>query len=166
MVNESVILSLQAQPVPADQECRIESLSQILQGAEQYLRVTGLASTIASGGGGFTPVTNNVGQQALNRVIAVEEKVADLQSNQRERRVAANRKDLIAGTSVVPLSWSPAMPSADYEVRVTVYGPSDAPTSAFAHRIVSGTQTTTGVNLVFTGIPANSFYTAVIESLE
>jgi hypothetical protein len=164
MLNSAVIASLEAQPVPPDQECRTESLSQIIEGVVQYVHVAGLASTI-SGDGFSTPITNNIGQQAFDKVVALEGKVEDLEEGVRERRIAARRVRLNPATSIVPLTWSPAMPSDDYEVRISVYGPSEAPSNAFAYRIVSGTQTTTGITLVFTGIPDNSQFTAVIEEL-
>lgn len=163
-VNTSQIATLEAQPVPADRSC-VRTGEEIVKLVQDYVAVTGLAS--GNIGAGLTNVTNNVSAQALAIANEAKSIAVALQGERRERRAAASRIPLPVGDSVLPITWSPAMPSTTYEVRLVLWG-SDAAIAATGQpgfRVVSGTETTTSVMVNWGNIKAGMSYTFVIEEL-
>lgn len=163
-VNTTQIATLEAQPVPADREC-VRSLSEITRGVQDYVTVNGIAS--GNVGAGLTNVTNNVGAQAL--IIANEAKasVAVLEGERKEKRSAASRIPLPVGDAVIPLTWSPVMPSTNYEIHLTLWG-SDAPIGATNQpgwRAVTGSETTGSVSINFGNSKAGMLFTWSVTEL-
>jgi hypothetical protein len=163
MVNQAQIASLVARPVPPEREC-VTDLTSIVAGVVDFTYVGGLASQIASPTG-VTPVTNNIGQQALTLAQANLVQITALESKTVERRVVTRRTPVPTGDSIQSYAISPAMPSADYEVRVSIYGDTTHPTAYFGWRVVSGTQEETSFDVSFENMKAGSLVTIVVEDL-
>lgn len=163
-VNTTQIATLEAQPVPADREC-VRLLSEILRGVQDYVTVNGIAS--GNIGAGVTTVTNNVGAQALSIANEAKSLVLALQGATKQRRAATSRIPLSVGDAVIPISWSPVMPSTLYEVRVTLHGDDTAiaATGQPGWRVVAGSETTGSVRLNFGNSKAGMSFTWVVEEL-
>lgn len=164
MVNQAQIASLIARPVPPEREC-VTDLTSIVAGVVDFTYVAGLASQIASPTG-VTPVTNNVGQQALTLAQANLVQITALENKTVERRVATRRTPIPVGDSIVTYSIDPPMPSADYEVRVSYYGDSTHPSSYYGWRVVSGTQEESSFDVSFENSKAGMLVTIVVEELK
>lgn len=163
-VNTSIVARLEKQPVPADREC-VRLLSEILQGCEDFLAVAGLAS--GNIGAGLTSVTNNVSAQALAIANEAKSIAAALQAATKQRRAAASRIPLQVGDSVIPLTWSPAMPNTQYHVSIMLWG-SDAAIAATGQpgfRLVTGSETVNSVLCNFGNAKAGMSFTYVCEEL-
>lgn len=160
--NSSAAYYLDFNPVPEDRECA-STVTEFLQAMKDFGFVAGLASSVL---GGATPSTNNQTAALQAEVNTLKERVSELESQIPDRRVAAVDVALAAGDSVQALTWAPAFETTKYEVRVTLKGASSHPSAYYGWRVVSGTNTLTGVQLVFDNIPANATFSAVVETLE
>jgi hypothetical protein len=163
-VNSSTIASLSAQPVPIDRECP-RSLTDILKGVEDFVAVVGLASQVQIAPGVTTPVTNNLGAQALALANEVKATLDSLQGKLLNRRVVAVRQNVPAGDSVQTFTIDPAMPTAEYEVRLFFTGPVTHPTEYYGWRVVSASQTTTSFQISFDNAHSNLVVTVICEDL-
>lgn len=164
-VNSATIASLEAQPVPIDRECP-RSLTDILKGVQDFVAVVGLASQVQIAPGVTTPVTNNLGAQALALANEVKASLDGIVGNFLNRRVIASRQNIPAGDSVQTFTIDPAMPSSDYEVRLFYTTSAGAYTNYYGWRVVSGSQTTTSVQIRFDNAKADMVVSAVVEDLK
>lgn len=163
-VNQAQIAVLESRPVPPDLQCHLPQ--ETADAIAQTIRVTGLASQIASPSGVTQPVTNNISQQALALAQENQTRLATVEGNQIERRVVANKNNVPSGDSVQAYAISPAMPTDQYEVRVMYYGASNHPSSYYGWRIVTGTQTVNGFSISYDKTPNNTLVTVVVEALQ
>lgn len=155
--NEVISASLEADAVPTNREC-VKNLTEILQGIEDFVKIVGLAS--AAG----TPLpTNNVAAQALATATSALTIATTLQANAKQRRSGV-KTSLANGSTTGAISWSPVMPSTDYEVRVTFYGDNSG-AAAYSFHVVNGTEGIGSVTLRFIDIPANFFFNWVVEQI-
>lgn len=163
--NSSTIAALSAQPVPIDRECP-RTGTDIVKLVQDFVAVVGLASQVQTAPGVSTPVTNNLGAQALALANEVKATLENLQGNFLNRRVVATRQNVPAGDSTQTFTIDPAMPSSDYEVRLFFTGPATHPSAYYGWRVVSGSQTTTGVQISFDNAHNNMVCTVVVEDLK
>jgi hypothetical protein len=164
-VNSATIASLEAQPVPIDRECP-RSLTDILKGVQDFVAVVGLASQVQIAPGVTTPVTNNLGAQALALANEVKASLDGIVGNFLNRRVVAVRQNIPAGDSVQNFTIDPAMPSVDYEVRLFFTGPGTHPGQYYGWRVVSGSQTTTSFQISFDNAHNNMVITVLVEDMK
>jgi hypothetical protein len=161
--NTSIAYYLDKNPVPEDREC-VSSLTDILQGVVDFGFVAGLASTVGSSN--TTPQTNNQIAALTKRVEELEGEVEALTERLPDRRVVAKNQTLVAGDQKVALTWSPPFDTTNYEVRVTLQGGTAHPAAYYGWRVVESTKTTSSVQIIFDNLPANSSFSAVVETLE
>lgn len=161
-VNQAVIASLLARPVPPEAQCDLPQ--ETANAIAQYITVVGLASQIASPTGVSTPVTNNVGQQALTLAQSLQETIQALQAQTIRRRIVASDTGVSAGNSKTPFTFGPPMPDTNYIVNVmftTDVGHVTIPT----WRVQKTTKTTTGFTLILDNVPADALITVTVEAL-
>lgn len=172
--NSVVVASLEAQPVPADREC-VRTTSEILKAIEDYVAVTGLASSVPGATfptptvpGTNTPTTNNVAAQALAKAEDALARVTALEGGPvRERRNSQARSPLQVGDHDVTITWAPPMPSAVYEVRITLWGAAgDMGPNKPGFMVIAGSETASSVSINTWNCKQNMSYSFVIESLE
>lgn len=164
-VNSSTIASLSAQPVPIDRECP-RTGTDIVKLVEDFVAVVGLASQVQIAPGVTTPVTNNLGAQALALANEVKATLSDLQGKLLNKRVVAVRQNIPAGDSTQTFTIDPPMPTAEYEVRVWFTGPATHPTQYYGWRVVSASQTTTGFQVSFDNAHNNMVISVLVEDLQ
>lgn len=159
--NSTVIASLEAQPVPEDMLC-VRDLQDIVDRLPSVLRVVGLASQ--SAGSAFT--TNNTASQALETANAAQAQVQALAGQIPQRRFTdpATPVALAAGDSVVPFTWTPALPDTNYEVRCCVFGPA-ASGASYCWHVQDASRTTSSVSVRFSNVPAGRSVIFIAEQL-
>lgn len=164
-VNQAVVASLQADPVPTDREC-VLTATDVVQLVQDFVRVVGLASQVSSPEGVGTPITNNTGQQALLLAQSLQASITELQGMVVERRVIALRQNVPSGDSYQTFSISPVMPDESYVVHLNYVGAATHPAAYFGWRLVAGSQTTNQFQLSFENTPNNTTVTVWIEQLK
>jgi hypothetical protein len=155
--NTQQLAGLVAQPVPPDREC-VRNLTEILLGVQDFMQV--LVNVFQSGGS-----TDSVAQQALevaNAALATAQQALAATPN---RRTSGVPLAVPAGDSVMPISWSPAMPDADYEVRGTYYGTNVAVAAFYNFRVIDGSRTVNGCQIRFDNTPAATKFAWTVEAL-
>lgn len=156
--NTQVTAALQAQNVPPDREC-VQNLTEVIQGVVDFVSIVTTA--------GETPgsPTDSIAQQALqvaNVALATANQALAATPNKRSSGVPLL---ISSGDSTLNISWSPAFPNTNYEVRGTYFG-TNVPVAAFyAFRIVIGSQTVSGCTLRFDNTPVGSQFAWVVEAL-
>lgn len=161
MTNQATIATLESRIIPPESQCDLPQAT--ADAIAKHIRVVGLASQIASPSGVTTPVTNNVGQQALTLAQGNAEKITTLEGNVAHKRVVAYRNNVPQGDSVQPYAISPAMPDSNYEVRVSFYGGSTHPTNIYGWRILDGSVQSNQFSIVYDNVPASTLVTVIVE---
>lgn len=163
MTNQATIGVLESRPVPPDLQCDLPQRT--ADAIAKVMRIAGLASQVASPTG-VTPVTNNIGQQALQLAQELQETVRTLTANQVQRRVVALRANIPSGDSVQSFVISPVMPSENYEVRLTYFGAATHPSAHYGWRVVAGSQSQNGFQITFDNVPVGTQATVIVEELK
>lgn len=150
--NTEIIESIVAGTVPQDRNCP-KNGQDVVNLVQDFCSIqSGTAS-----GDGSNP-NDSVAEQALNTANTALAAVQELNAAQKETRSSG----LIAvptGDSNFSYSWTPPMPSTDYDVFVTYYAGSAgfvASNSLYNFRVLESSITVSGVNLIFDNTPANS----------
>lgn len=156
--NTQVTAALQAQSVPPDRQC-ITNGTEIVQLVQDYVSVVTTA--------GETPgsPTDSVAQQALQQsaiALATAQQALAATPNKRSSGVPLA---ISSGDSTLSISWSPAMPNVNYEVRGTYYGTNVAVAAFYAFRVIIGSQTVSGCTIRFDNTPVGSQFAWVVEAL-
>jgi hypothetical protein len=150
--NTEIISSLVAGSVPLDRDCP-KSGQDVVNLVQDYVSVqSGTAS-----GDGSNP-NDSVAEQALNTANTALEGVQALTAAQKEVR-SSGLIPVPSGDSNFSYSWTPPMPSTDYDVFVTYYAGAAgfvASNSLYNFRVLESSITINGVNLIFDNTPANS----------
>lgn len=157
--NTQVVAALQPGTVPADQECIPGNMTELLQRIAAYM---GIASTVQQISGG---TTDSVAAQALQQANIAIATAQDAQDRIPERRSSRTLAPLNTGDNVVPITWQPDMPSTNYEVRVTLYGPNAAAAQFYGFRVIDGSRTVGGCQVIFDNMPATTQFAWVVEDL-
>lgn len=150
--NETISLTLEAQPVPEDRQC-VRNLSDILQGVQDYVLVIGDGS---SQPGQVFPSAVVIAERALALAEEAKADVVELATKVPDRRTSGGLVTVPTGDSTLPISWTPALQSTSYEVRITFYGNNTGAGASFAYRVVDGSQTTSGVQVRLLNLTADT----------
>jgi hypothetical protein len=155
--NTQVIAGLVAQNVPPDREC-VRNGTEVLALVQDYMSVNVNQAEINNG-------TDSVAQQALetaNAALATAQQALAATPN---RRSSGEPIAMPTGDSVLPISWAPAMPDTNYEVRLTYYGANIAVAAYYAFRVVDGSRTVNSCQIRLDNTPANTKIAWVIDAL-
>jgi hypothetical protein len=160
--NETIALALEAQPIPEDREC-VRNLSEIVKGVQDYVQVIGDGS---SQPGQIFPSAVVIAEKALATAEQAQKDVNNLAAKVPDRRTSGGLVSIPTGDSTLNISWSPALETTNYEVRVVFYGSATSAGDTFAYRVVDGTQSDSGVSIRLLNIPANTTKISwVVETL-
>ena len=157
-VNTAVTAALQAQSVPPDREC-VRNGTEVLALVQDFVTVVS-STTDVSGG-----TDNSIAQQALqvaNIALATAQAAVAATPN---KRTSGEPLAVTAGDSTLNISWSPAMPDANYEVRGTYYGTNVAVAAFYNFRVIDGSRTVNGCQLRFDNTPASTKFAWTVEAL-
>lgn len=160
--NSSVPIALVANPVPSNREC-VTNLTEILRGAVDFLAFDLLASLEQ---GSPFPTSNNTAAQALATANSALTIAQSVQAQQPQLRYSGETPIGIgSGDSVVVFTFGTPMPDNNYEVRVTLFGPTGS-AGGYSWRVVDGSRSSGGCQIQFNNIPSGSFsYLAVAQQL-
>lgn len=148
--NTEVTLSLVAGTVPPDRNCP-KSGNDVVQLVQDFVSVNAGTSS-----GGSTNPNDSVAEQALNTANTALAAVQGLEAAQLQER-ASGIMAIPAGDSNFSYSFTPAMPSTDYDVQVTYYAGSAGFIAAFYnYRVLESSISVNGFNLIFDNTPANT----------
>lgn len=157
--NTQVVAALEAHPAAPDQECVPGQMTDLAQQIAALLTVVSVTSEIDQ------QSTNSIAQQALETaniaLTTAQQAIAAIP----QTRTNGTPQDVASGDSVLPISWSVAMPNTNYEVRLTFYGTNAAVAVFYAFRVIDGTRTTTGCSLRLDNVPANTKMVWVVQQL-
>lgn len=157
--NSQVVAGLVAQTVPPDREC-ITNLTQVLQGAVDYLSVIVNTQTIPGSPGG-----DSIPQQALQvaqlALTTAQQAVAAIPQIRSDTAIA-----LPTGDSTIALSWSDPLPDTNYMVIGTYIGSVANVGTYFCFRIIAGSQTVNGCQLRFENTPANYSFAYLVQAIK
>jgi hypothetical protein len=155
--NVQVTSALVAQAVPADREC-IPNLSTVIQGVVDFVTVA--SQTTESGSTG-----DSIAQQALQVANTALAAAQAAQASIPQQRNSGTPVAIPTGDSAMPLTWSPAMPDTNYEVRGTYYGTTAFPASYFAFFVEDGSRTVNGCIIRLNNTPANFKFSWTVTAL-
>lgn len=148
--NTEITASLVAGTVPSDRNCP-KNGQEVVQLVQDFVSV----QSAASSGDGSNP-NDSVAEQALNTANTALEAVQNLQSAQKEVR-SSGLIPIPNGDSNFAFTFTPPMPSTDYDISVTYYAGAAGFISAFYNfRVLETSLTVNGFNLIFDNTPANS----------
>jgi hypothetical protein len=148
--NTEINTSIVAGTVPPDRNCP-RSGQDVVQLVQDFCSI----NSGASNGGAANP-NDSVAEQALNTANTALEAVQGLQAAQKEVRASA-LIPIPTGDSNFSFSFTPPMPSTDYDVYVTYYTGAAGFISAFYNfRVLESSLTVNGFNLIFDNTPANT----------
>lgn len=143
---------------PPDAQC-VTNLSEILQGAANYLTVeiTNPAEVASDG--------SSIANQALNLANVALATAQETAASIPARRASSEPISLPSGDPVVSISWTPEMPDDKYFVQVCFYGPNVAGVN-FAWWVIDASRTVSGCQMKFNNIPVNFKYSWVVQDLQ
>lgn len=150
--NTEITASLVAGTVPADRNCPKDG-NDVVQLVQDFVSV----QSGAASGDGSSP-NDSVAEQALNTANTALEAVQALTAAQKETR-SSGLISIPSGDSNFSYSWTPPMPSTDYDIAVTYYAGAAgfvASNSLYNFRVLESSITVNGVNLIFDNTPANT----------
>lgn len=137
--------------VPSDQECQISTLSEIIQGVVDFTTIQ-----TTNPDGTPTPPDDSVAQLALSQANAALALAQSVQASQKETR-SSSPQAIPTGDSTTTFNWSPALPSTDYDISLTIYaGAVGHPSAYYGWRVLASSISTGGFSVLLDNIPANS----------
>jgi len=157
--NTQIVAALSWTDVPPDLACNPGDLNELGPVLAQFLQVNSTTSEID------TTSQDSVAQQALQQSAVALSTAQQALAATPNKRTSAEPIAITAGDSVFNISWSPAMPDTNYEIRVTWYGTNVAIAQFYAFRVVDGSRTVNGATLRIDNAPANSKISWVVEAL-
>lgn len=150
--NTEIVASLVAGTVPPDRDC-IKTGQEVVNLVQDFVSV----QSGTSSGDGSTP-NDSVAEQALNTANTALSAVQELTAAQKETR-SSGLITIPTGDSNFSYSWTPPMPSTDYDIFVTYYAGAAgfvASNSLYNFRVLESSITVSGVNIIFDNTPANT----------
>lgn len=148
--NTAITLSLVAGSVPPDRNCPTNG-QQVVQLVQDFVSVNAATST-----GDSTNPSDSVAEQALNTANTALAAVQSLESQQKAVRTSGIIS-IPSGDSNFGFTFSPPMPSVDYDVAVTYYAGSAGFIAAFYnYRVLESSVSVNGFNLILDNTPANT----------
>lgn len=158
-VNTQITAALQANDVPPDQQCVPGLMTELLAKIAAYMSVVSSTSQTSGGSG------DSVAQQALQQAAIALSTANQALAAAPNRRTSGTAIPIATGDSTLSISWSPAFPDLDYEIRLTYVGTAVFPASYFAFFVEEGTKTVNGCTLRLNNSPANFKITWVAEQI-
>lgn len=108
----------------------------------------------ASGDGGNP--NDSIAEQALNTANTALAAVQSLQASQKEAR-SSGLISIPTGDSNFGFTFTPPMPSTDYDIQITYYAGAAGFVAAFYNgRVLESSITVNGFNVIFDNTPANT----------
>lgn len=137
--------------IPADRECSISNLSEIIQGVVDF---TTIASTDPDGT--VNPPDNSIANQALSTANAALALAQSVQASQKQTRFGVPQA-LPNGDNSITFPFSSPMPDTNYSIALTLYaGASSHPSSYFGVRVLESSIGVNGFSVLTDNIPANT----------
>ncbi len=156
--NQQITQAIVAGTVPPDRLC-VRDGQDVANICQDFCTVAG---TAPEGSGGQS---DSIAQQALQQSAIALSTAQAAQASIPQRRSSGTLIALGTGDQLVPIVWSPDIPSTNYNVSVTIYGTDTAAAAFYGYRVVEGTRTVNSLQLRFDNIPAGSKFTWIIEDL-
>jgi hypothetical protein len=148
--NTAINFSLVAGTVPPDRNCP-KNGQEVVQLVQDFVSVNGATSS----GDPVSP-GDSVAEQALNTANTALAAVQELQGAQKQVR-ASGIIAIPTGDSNFGYTFTPAMPSVDYDISVAIYaGAAGFIGTFYGWRVLESSITVNGFNLIFDNLPANS----------
>lgn len=148
--NTEINASLVAGSVPPDRNC-LKSGQDVVNLVQDFVSIQNSTPNADPSG-----PDNSVAEQALNTANTALAGVQALQSEKKEVR-ASGIIAIPTGDSNFAFTFSPALPSTDYDISVTYYAGSAGFVAAFYnYRVLESSITTTGFNLIFDNTPSGA----------
>jgi len=145
--------------VPPDLNCTSGDLNVLGARLAQFMTVVTVAGQTPGG------TDDSIAQQALevaNIALSTANQALAAAPN---KRTSGQPLAIATGDSTLNISWSPAMPDTDYEVRGTYYGANVAVAAYYNFRVIDGSRTVGGCQIRFDNTPANTKFAWVVEAL-
>ena len=146
--NTQIVAALEAHPAAPDQQCVPGNMTELAQRLAALLTVVSNTTEIDQ------QSTNSIAQQALETANIALATAQQATAAIPQTRSSGEPIALATGDSSMAISWSPAMPDTNYEVRGTYYGGSGYPTAFVSFHVEEGTRTVNGATLRFSNTPA------------
>ncbi len=158
--NTTVLNALQfSGPVPPDRECSIGTLTQILQGAVDFLLLATQTQQVPGSSTG-----DSIAQQALQvanaALAAAQAAVAAIPPTRSDVAIA-----LPTGDSTIALSWTEPLPDLNYVVLGTYIGGIPNVATYFNFRIIAGSKTLNGCQVRFENTPAGYSWQYLVQAV-
>lgn len=149
--NTEITQSIVAGTVPADRNCP-KNGQDVVNLVQDFCSIQSGAS---SGSGDPNP-NNSIAEQALNTANTALSAVQELQAEQKEVRTSG-LISIPSGDSNFAYSFTPPMPSTDYDIQVTYYaGAAGFIATYYGNRILESSISVNGFNIIFDNTPANT----------
>lgn len=156
--NTQITAALLAGTVPPDREC-VRDATDVVAIVQDFVSV--VLSNIQETGG----ATDSIAQQALAQSAVALATAQQALAAVPQKRTSGVPIAITTGDSSFNITWSPAMPDADYEVRGTYYGTTAYPAAFFGFHVEDGTRTVNGCTIRLSNTPANFKFSWVVEAL-
>lgn len=156
--NTQISAALLANNVPPDREC-IRNATDVVAVVQDFVSVA--LSNIQETGGS----SDSIAQQALEQSAVALATAQQALAAAPQKRTSGVAIAITSGDSSLNITWSPAMPDSDYEVRGTYYGTSAYPAAFFGFHVEDGTRTVNGCTIRLSNTPANFKFSWIVESL-
>lgn len=156
--NTQISAALLANNVPPDREC-IRNATDVVAAVQDFVSV--VLSNIQETGGS----SDSIAQQALEQSAVALATAQQALAAVPQKRTSGTPLAVVAGDSAFTITWSPAMPDSDYEVRGTYYGTTAYPTVFWGYHVEDGSRTVNGCTIRLSNTPANFKFSWVVEAL-
>lgn len=148
--NTEITSSIVAGTVPADRNCP-KNGQDVVNLVQDFCSINASAASGDSG----SP-NDSVAEQALNTADTALGAVQELQAAQKQFR-SSGIIAIPSGDSNFAYTFTPPMPSTDYDIQVTYYaGASGFITAFYNYRVLESSISVNGFNLIFDNTPANT----------
>lgn len=155
--NTEITASIVAGSVPPDRNCP-KSGQEVVNLVQDFCSINSATST-----GDTTNPNDSVAEQALNTANTALAAVQQLQAQQKEVR-SSGLIVVPTGDSNAPYSFSPPMPSTDYDITVTYYaGAAGFSGTFYAWRVLESSISVNGFSLILDNTPANTKISIRVE---
>lgn len=148
--NTEIISSIVAGTVPPDRNCPKDG-NDVVQLVQDFCSI----QTGTSSGDGTNP-NDSVAEQALNTANTALAGVQALQAQQKQVQ-SSGLIPIPSGDSNMPFTFTPPMPSTDFDIFLTFYaGASGFASTFYGWRILESSVTVNGFTVILDNIPANT----------
>lgn len=155
--NTEITASIVAGTVPPDRNCP-KNGQEVVNLVQDFCSIQ---SSTSSGDSGNP--SDSVAEQALNTANTALAGVQQLQAEQKEVR-SSGLFSIPSGDSNAPYSFTPPMPSTDYDITVTYYAGAAGFSGTFYNwRVLESSISVNGFTLILDNTPANTKISIRVE---